>query len=998
MASTTAVEGTEAPQWKPRSLHLTDLPGELQKEIISHVPRSDLICLVLTNKHFRELATAELYRCFHIVFPDDDDPAYDSPVDGLANGLETFATSDYDHAKHLREITLDTVSAADKAETAYKQYLANNSCGKFMNILFLLVVRNAKALEKLNWNIRVELSRPVYKALHDIETLQHVHIRLQAGPSLYEAPPPLPLFSPLTSPGSSTISLPLVNNHLSPHSVFPSGPSGSLYIPYPSSSLPTPPPPPKSLRSRASKKSATAKSPSTLSGFKNLKSLSVLDIDDLEVVTELKSCIRNSQGTLNKLKLSFSTSLAMRARKPAPEVDPDDSDPDDEFQVVPVSAPPQSSYDDISGPAKVFRAQEERKSQEAVLGRIFDVEPYLVKKPTRRPREKETEVVKDEPAAAPASDFINSLKAVSSKLMKDLNGSDDFTAAQQEILDTIEAAARKYVSEETLKKDGLNKEKENGESSTTAAKDEDGATKNEEVNATDSSSEQPAETSLFDDKAPKSNENQQESNPDDIDIEAPVEDMPEDVDDTEAVNGVDESSVIETPVPTDETMTGAIGIDPVAENGEAPNEESKPDVSTADANLEAQRANFKTLGDKLRFYEIEAGQLQKEVNSLDLKGGPEVIKQFRNAERQLAAVTDSIKEVMHEMTSVAAEVQDAEKQTGTSTEDADVRQRISEYTRSTRGLGLHTLSIHLIPVKASVLSRAIDLRNLRKLTLLNVGNQAPIWALLAKENKAQELPLRKIFTDNVSMVFLSLVSQLRELDELYMLERPDKYKPESFAPSSTVTIEHIRRLALRKHQSSLKRLMIKNQNDQTWDIDAKTTILLARFKVLEELAISMSIREIHTLLQNIHFMVNLRALHIVNLRNDDTCVWVMRETKRFIIDNLCHFQNLKLEWLAIDEDEHAERLVRWKAPPKDKKKAKAKGKMAEKEKDAAALLASMNGEHYPVLSLEPGVESDSDDEEAVGSSTMRIETIDNIHFYDVWDVGIFKRTVVSGRL
>lgn len=117
----------------------------------SQCPQPDLICLSLANKHFRELATAELYRSFHIVFPDDDDPAYESPVDGLANGLETFATSDYDHAKHLREITLDTVSAGDKAELAYKPYLANTSCGKFMNVLFLLVLRKAKALETLKY-------------------------------------------------------------------------------------------------------------------------------------------------------------------------------------------------------------------------------------------------------------------------------------------------------------------------------------------------------------------------------------------------------------------------------------------------------------------------------------------------------------------------------------------------------------------------------------------------------------------------------------------------------------------------------------------------------------------------------------------------------------------------------------------------------------------------------------------------------------------------------
>lgn len=146
-------------------------------------------------------------------------------------------------------------------------------------------------------------------------------------------------------------------------------------------------------------------------------------------------------------------------------------------------------------------------------------------------------------------------------------------------------------------------------------------------------------------------------------------------------------------------------------------------------------------------------------------------------------------------------------------------------------------------------------------------------------------------------------------------------------------------------------------------------------------------------------MVNLRALHIINLRNDDTCVWVMRETKKFIIDNLVHFPDLKLEWLAIDEDEHAERLVRWKSPPKDKTK-KAKGKGKEKDTNAAALAelttAFTNGYIDPALSLDPGIESDSDDDAV--QDGMKIETIDSIHFYDVWDVGIFKRTAVSGRL
>lgn len=130
---------------------LETLPAELQREIVGHCSQSDLICLSLVSKHFRDLAAAQLYRNFHIVFPDEDDPAFDSPIDGLAGGLDTFVTSDYDYAKHLRDLSLDTLSAGAKAETAYKPYLYSVSCGKFMNTLLLLTLRKAKSLESFRY-------------------------------------------------------------------------------------------------------------------------------------------------------------------------------------------------------------------------------------------------------------------------------------------------------------------------------------------------------------------------------------------------------------------------------------------------------------------------------------------------------------------------------------------------------------------------------------------------------------------------------------------------------------------------------------------------------------------------------------------------------------------------------------------------------------------------------------------------------------------------------
>ena len=56
-------------------------------------------------------------------------------------------TSDYDYAKYLREIILETLSGGDKGERAYRDYTYNTSCGKFMNTLLFLTLGKAKAVE-----------------------------------------------------------------------------------------------------------------------------------------------------------------------------------------------------------------------------------------------------------------------------------------------------------------------------------------------------------------------------------------------------------------------------------------------------------------------------------------------------------------------------------------------------------------------------------------------------------------------------------------------------------------------------------------------------------------------------------------------------------------------------------------------------------------------------------------------------------------------------------
>lgn len=68
-------------------------------------------------------------------------------MDGLAAGLDTLVTSEYDYARYLKEIVLESLSGGAKGEKAYRHYTNDVSCGKFMNTLFLLTLRKAKALE-----------------------------------------------------------------------------------------------------------------------------------------------------------------------------------------------------------------------------------------------------------------------------------------------------------------------------------------------------------------------------------------------------------------------------------------------------------------------------------------------------------------------------------------------------------------------------------------------------------------------------------------------------------------------------------------------------------------------------------------------------------------------------------------------------------------------------------------------------------------------------------
>lgn len=854
------------------------------------------------------------------------------------------------------------------------------------------------------WNIRVELSRAVYRELHQIGSLSHVHIRLQEGPSQYET-------SLSSAYNASSSALSLGAPHAAPLSpLFPPGfdPSqlpptlGGFYA-VPSSTHAAPIPKPPSAKSP--RKTPLSRDPPTLSGFKELKSLAVLDIDSLDILSELKSCIRTSAGTLSKLKLSFSEKLASLARTPSINADAEESDPEDGFQPPP---PPPAQNDDASEPARAFRAQEEKERQESALGRIFGTEPFLdVKSRKARETDKGKEIEKRRrPPVKSDKEFVVQMTTYMLNLMGKVNGTADL-AASPDVVGMIGRAAQKYLDEARLPKGSEQEPSSDPDSSPS------GVSQSPEHTVAEASAEtsEPAASlrspSATSGKAKTANK---DASPDDIDIEEPEAEFS--LDPQDSTTG--EASVTE---PTTAPPRSSSSIADRVAHAEA-------EYWKVLADLVAHKLGYNELSNRLEELEVYANQLEREIQRLRDHSSAADLKRLLEAESQMLSFADSIDNMQREISTIEGVIKHAEGITPAST-DANVIhahiQRMSEYLVKTRGIALQSLSIYLIPVKASVLSRAVDLRVLRQLTLLNVGIQNPVWALLHKENREAPLPLRKIFTDNVTPIFLNFVSGLAELHELFMLERENGYKPKSFAPRTEVTIDLIRKMVLRRHLPTLRRLMIKNLADTTWDVNEKTVLLLCRQgRRLEELACSISgvpamvrsslpfstadlgqtcananPRTQHIFMQQIAGLASLRALHIVQLRSEDTCQWVLRETKQFLVDNLSHYPSLKLEWILIGGDAEADRLV-WIAPDEDRKrKEKKHGEDTATAEDVAAE-ADLAGE--TTESENEDEDEDYGDEDGDEAGSQKIKIIEAVPFCEVEGVRIFKREVVEGKL
>ena len=181
---------------------------------------------------------------------------------------------------------------------------------------------------------------------------------------------------------------------------------------------------------------------------------------------------------------------------------------------------------------------------------------------------------------------------------------------------------------------------------------------------------------------------------------------------------------------------------------------------------------------------------------------------------------------------------------------------MQEYLRTTHGFQIEDFSLYLIPIKASVMAKALDLAFLRRLTLLGVGPQGGFWTLMGKIHaEAGTIQLSSIHTDDVSVAFLHAVSTFPPLESLYLMKRSSK--DGDFTPTKNPgAIDDIRVFALRRHLASLQRLVINNQDNTSWDLNEPAVRLIcgSGYKLLE-LGISIAMNE-YVSLENILFKKN----------------------------------------------------------------------------------------------------------------------------------------------
>ncbi|CAK7237733.1 hypothetical protein SEUCBS140593_010095 [Sporothrix eucalyptigena] len=923
--------------------------------------KNDAVRFMYASKACRELAGDLVYGHINI----DCGASHEH----VATGSNTFEVNrlfdnllndNYSYAKHVRKLTFDTTTIAkSEIEQSYVPLQPGMFTGGMFTTIMRLILQRTVKLESLVWRMPVDISRPLWEALHSLNslnTLTSVEIRMfeLARPKWmfsvtapFEFPQGLeanhnnltavaaPLFETLNIPQSTqTINNPSQFQPQAAQATMP-GQMATFTLHDGFTQPPGQHPLGQQTQGQQNEQQDEPQSarqrPPTFSKLRDLKCLGVLDIEDFNCVPEIQACIQQSARTLSKLSLSLSRRLAY----PPPLLD---------LSTIhnPSTVPDGATPEYLDDYEKWL--QKARQDKINVLSRILNISPD-----DQKPAEALEEACEQEQSKQdqPSPSDSKASQSVTEAVMK-VEVSADKTGVATETM-ILDVAAKEHAEEGLLFRDAP------------AA-----SFPNHRRNGTD-----------------------RDTLPEDIDVEMPEGQLnlhphedpcPSDSDEEDAEPDVLISGGVRSG--KESKVTGA--------PSQAPSSSEQPTQASNPENSPQQQVTI-----------THDPFLQTQVKLLDaLESGlrEELMASKRPGyagRTRLDELRDMILDLKKQIQGLAADLggYDAEH-ANKQKENAAANQNVVDFARATRGLALETLSCHQIPVTASVLGKGVDLCCLVNLTLLSVGPQAGIWKLIEKENKTAPggLPLTSVRSDNVTKSLLTCVGKLEKLERLYLLENGPNHHFPTILPKTTVTIKDIRRLVLKKRAAKLSVLSVCNHDDESkaWDMDEDTIWLLAKGAPrLRELAVSMNVPMVNTLIQALLNYKSLEALHIVHLRSEDTCVWVIRAIKEFIVNALHDRPEMKLRYLAVEYANRTmsciERVDRWANREQGRQKAGSQG--------TAENTAMDNSED---------ADDPMDDDEEVEEDEANIPRyslkLKHDHMYTVPWISIFQRAIIRGEI
>ncbi|KAH8893757.1 hypothetical protein GQ53DRAFT_821668 [Thozetella sp. PMI_491] len=208
-------------------------------------------------------------------------------------------------------------------------------------------------------------------------------------------------------------------------------------------------------------------------------------------------------------------------------------------------------------------------------------------------------------------------------------------------------------------------------------------------------------------------------------------------------------------------------------------------------------------------------------------------------------------------------------------------------------LKLQTLELERVPLSMQVCRHAIDWSVLTNLTILDCAQNETLWKMLKRQFQPTpmsstfgisassriapnaplqyHLALKRIHTDHTSQGLINFIKETLAPNSLEILFLQDRRRHATGPPP--VTIDQIFKGAIKRHRSSLRKLLldssarITSETTTRWRYWLLTTEILeyitsGRMSNLRELAVSLAYKDWHTFLQRLPNVPQLRSINI----------------------------------------------------------------------------------------------------------------------------------------